>query len=400
MPTANEVYFDAALRRAVQVRRFQTGEVKRMLALLEEADRELVAKIRRRVGKVGTFRTKRFKALLKSVREDRDLLMRRFRAELNSDLPKFARVEADAELKIIETAIPVEVSFASVDLNQLRSAISAKPFEGRLLREWHQSLQMADRRRLEQAIRLGVVQGESVPTMVQRLAGTRANRFRDGVLSITRRNAEAVVRTAVNHTSNQARQLVHEANSDIITGEMWVATLDGRTTLICSGRDGKVAPVGANPLPPDADPLLPPDARPPAHVGCRSVMVAIFGDQFVAPERPYVRDTRTGQRRQLDFRREARRTGRSVKDVRQEWVDRNIGRVPAKTSYQQWLSRQPAAFQDQVLGRTKGALFRRGGVRIDQFTDRAGNELTLSQLARSEPTAFMEAGLDPSEFLS
>jgi hypothetical protein len=129
-------------------------------------------------------------------------------------------------------------------------------------------------------------------------------------------------------------------------------------------------------------------------------MVAIFGDQFVAPERPYVRDTRTGQRRQLDFRREARRTGRSVKDVRQEWVDRNIGRVPAKTSYQQWLSRQPAAFQDQVLGRTKGALFRRGGVRIDQFTDRAGNELTLSQLARSEPTAFMEAGLDPSEFLS
>jgi SPP1 gp7 family putative phage head morphogenesis protein len=400
MPTANETYFDAAIRRAVQVRRFQAGEVKRMISLLEEADRELVRKLRRRLPGVGSFRTNRFQELLKSVREDRDLLMRKFRGKLNADLPGLARTEADAEIAMMDAAIPVEVGFASVDMHQLRAAISSKPFNGKLLREWHQSLKMADRRNLEQAIRLGVVQGESVPTMVQRVAGTRAANFRDGVLSITRRNAEAVVRTAVNHTSNQARQLVHEANSDIVTAERWVSTLDGRTSPICRSRDGKVAPVGNNPLPPDAIPLHPSSARPPAHVGCRSVMVAIFGTEFVAPERPFVRDTRTGRRRQLDFRKEARRTGRSVQAVRKEWTDANIGRVPAKTTYQQWLNRQPAGFQDEVLGKTKGALFRRGDLKIDQFVDRAGNELSLSQLAKSQPTAFMDAGFDPADFTS
>jgi SPP1 gp7 family putative phage head morphogenesis protein len=398
MPTANETYFDAAIRRAVQVRRFQQGEVKRMISLLEEADRELVAKLRTRAGNVGSFRTKRFKALLQSIREDRDILMRRFRTELNADLHGLAKSEAQAEITMLDTALPVEVSFSSVPIQQLRAAVTSQPFQGRLLKDWHQSLKMADRRRIEQAIRLGFTQGESIPTMVRRVAGTRANQFRDGILSITRRNAEAVVRTAVNHTSNAARQMVFEANSDIVTAEMWVATLDGRTTLICSGRDGKVAVVGDNPLPPGVEPLVPAGARPPAHVGCRSVMVAIFGSEFVAPERPFVRDTRTGQRRQLDFRKEARASGRSVKSVRQDWIDQNIGRVPGKTTYNQWLRRQPAAFQDQVLGQTKGALYRRGGLKIDQFTDRAGNELSLSQLAKSEPTAFMNANLDPADF--
>jgi len=62
------------------------------------------------------------------------------------------------------------------------------------------------------------------------------------------------------------------------------------------------------------------------------------------------------------------------------------------------LKRQPASFQDEVLGKTKAKLFREGGLNVDQFVDRAGNELTLSQLAERKPDAFRKAGLDPEKF--
>ena len=76
-----------------------------------------------------------------------------------------------------------------------------------------------------------------------------------------------------------------------------------------------------------------------------------------------------------------------------------IGRVPAKVDYETWLRRQSAAFQDDVLGKTKGRLFRRGDLPLDRFVDRLDAEKTLAELAKSDASAFELAGLDPSEFL-
>ena len=75
------------------------------------------------------------------------------------------------------------------------------------------------------------------------------------------------------------------------------------------------------------------------------------------------------------------------------------GRVPAKVTYQQWLTRQSNQFQDDVLGKTKGILFRKGGLRLDKFVNRRGDELTLSQLATTQAKAFRSAGLNPENFL-
>ena len=51
-----------------------------------------------------------------------------------------------------------------------------------------------------------------------------------------------------------------------------------------------------------------------------------------------------------------------------------------------------------MLGRAKGRLFRSGQLQVDQFSDRVGNELTLGQLAETQPEAFTRAGLDPDDF--
>jgi len=69
------------------------------------------------------------------------------------------------------------------------------------------------------------------------------------------------------------------------------------------------------------------------------------------------------------------------------------GQVPESVTYQDWLKGKPAAFQDDVLGPTKGKLFRDGGLALDRFVDRKGHELTLQELRQKEAAAFKKAGL-------
>lgn len=127
-------------------------------------------------------------------------------------------------------------------------------------------------------------------------------------------------------------------------------------------------------------------------------MVAYIDGVGLVGNRPYVRDTRTRAQREVDFRKLAKQKGMATQDVRKAWATANIGRVPAATTYQEFLARQPAAFQDAVLGKTRAALFRKGGLKLDQFVDRTGTELSLAQLADYNPAAFIKAGFDPADF--
>ena len=59
--------------------------------------------------------------------------------------------------------------------------------------------------------------------------------------------------------------------------------------------------------------------------------------------------------------------------------------VSADLSYYQWLKQQPAAYQDEALGKTKGAIFRNAGLTPEQFraitVDDLGRPLTLEEMA-------------------
>ena len=94
------------------------------------------------------------------------------------------------------------------------------------------------------------MQGEGSSTIARRVVGTRSLRGRDGVTQITRRQTEAITRTATIHFSNSARQEFLLENSDVFQKEVYVATLDGRTTLICMSLDGKRFNVGEGSMPP------------------------------------------------------------------------------------------------------------------------------------------------------
>lgn len=164
--------------------------------------------------------------------------------------------------------------------------------------------------------------------------------------------AGSLVRTMVNAVSVQARQDVFAQNADILEGYQWLSTLDSRTTLICASRDGKVYPIGSK-------------IKPPAHWGCRSDMIAKIKPEYDAiPE-----------------------------GVRPSVGAEGAEQVSSATTYGQWLKRQPAAFQDEVLGPQRAALFRRGGLSIDAFTTRQGRVYTLDELRRKQPLAFAKANI-------
>jgi hypothetical protein len=70
------------------------------------------------------------------------------------------------------------------------------------------------------------------------------------------------------------------------------------------------------------------------------------------------------------------------------------GQVAADLTYGQWLKQQSRSVQDDVLGPTRAALFRKGGLTMDRFVDPTGRSYTLAELRRRESAAFKRAGLD------
>ena len=57
------------------------------------------------------------------------------------------------------------------------------------------------------------------------------------------------------------------------------------------------------------------------------------------------------------------------------------------------MSRQPMWFIEETLGKKRAALFKRGGVGLDKFTDLTGRPLSLDELRKTDAKAFELAGL-------
>lgn len=356
MPTtANERIRDLSIRHAVFVQRLSSSVVRKLIRILDEADAEIVAKLLKRGATLeGSFTSKRLEALLESIRvinHDAHVIAGR---ELRTELREIARYEADFQRRLIQSALPIQWDIVTPTRELLEAAVTSQPFQGRLLKEWVSELDGAKYRRLRDTVRLGVVQGETVGQIVRRVRGTRALNYADGVMQIGRRGAEAMVRTAVSHTTSAAREKLYEANSDIIASEQWVATLDTRTCKQCMGLDGQKFELGKGP-------------KSPAHIGCRCLRIPV-----------------TKSWRELGF---------DIDELEPATRASMNGQVPAHLTYNDWLKTQSREVQDEALGPTRADLFRTGKVNVDSFTNRAGDDLTLDQLRKREDAAFKAAGI-------
>lgn len=376
--TANQKLYDAAVRHHVSLLRFAEGQAEEAQLRLSESETELLDKIMGAMARGAS--TARWEELLKSIKETRAEVIASLGRALKTDLADLAETDAEWEAGAIESSSPIALTIATVPPEQLKALVET-PINGLALDRWLDNLAEREALALQRAVSLAILQGESIDSLVRRIRGTRANNYNDGILTTTTRNAEALARTAVSHVSNAARELMWEANSEIVRALRWTSTLDGRTSSVCQGRDGKLAPVGDSLLEPSELPLIPPGARPPAHFNCRSVMVAVLDGVAIAGNRPFVADARVRAERERQFRQEAKKQNKDIREIRQNWADTRVGQVPSETDYTAWLKRQSKDFQDDVLGPARAKLFR-SGTPLERFVDTSGRKLTLKELRK------------------
>jgi SPP1 gp7 family putative phage head morphogenesis protein len=374
--SANQALFNASVRHQIHVLRFSEQQAKAAIEALKKAEGEILERITGAMAK--GLETNRLEALLTSIRQRRAQVFAQASAEMEAQLKTFAEMEADWEIGALKGASPVELNTARVPLEQLHATVTA-PISGIPLKGWMDNIAASEATAIQAAVTQAVLQGQTIDDLVRKIRGTKAKDYADGILSTSTRNAQALARTAVNHVSNASRNQVWQANQDIVRALRWTSTLDGRTSPICRARDGHLSPIGDKSLYPGDPVLSPAGAQPPAHFNCRSLMVAVLDGVEIAGDRPFIKDKRVRKDREAAFRKEAKERGVPIQQVRKEWADKNVGQVPAATTYQEWLKTQPHEFQNEILGEARAEMFRKG-LPLGRFVDKSGRSLTLAEL--------------------
>jgi len=397
--TANEALYDAMVRHQTYLMRFSGYVRNRVNAILDRSEQAIADTIRGRLADSNGLTTpqevRRMEALLRAIDGLRDKAWDGASEELAKHLEELAYQEPIVLQGMFATVAPAVVNTVLPTTRLLKAIALSRPFEGRILKDWAATMQAEDLRRMHAAIQTGMVAGESSAAIARRVVGTNALAGTDGVTQMTRRQVEAITRTAVNHIANSARDAFMQENADLVLSEVYVATLDARTTPICKALDGKTFPQGQGP-------------RPPQHFNCRSLRVAVL-DGEVLSGRPFKASTTKQLLREYTDANGLERVTtrdalpRGTKGAFDAFARKRVreltGRVPASTSYNEWLKRQTREFQEDTLGVTKAKLFREGGLSLDKFVTANGHELTLADLAKRHADAFRAAGLDPDTFI-
>ena len=344
---------ESNIRSQVFLERLKSGEVRKFAPFLREIDRSLRDRLLQH--ELSDFQRTRLESLLREVDALLLTIITRYADQLQGDLFKVADYQAGLEARSIQNAVdyvPNVPAPAQVQAAILTSPLSVRGTGGgKLLEPFISDWGRAERQAITGAIRQGYFEGQTSQQIIQRIRGTRVLNYADGLLNVTERHAGAVVRTAVQHVANVARQTTWDENADLVKGYEWVSTLDSHTTIICQSLDGRVFKLGAGPI-------------PPAHINCRSTTTAVLDDKYKVLLQGAERASKNGP-------------------------------VPATETYYTWLKTQPVSFQDEVLGKTRAQLFRNGGLSAERFAalqlDRNFHPLTLDEMQRLEPLAFERA---------
>ena len=357
MATVNERLHDESIAHAVWISRYATGVANRMVNLLNDTDADLSARLLEALDRLPpeSFTVTRLESLLGGVRVLNQQAVSAMQTGLESELLKLAKNEAGYQLSLFDSLLPSQVllryPLQGITADMVYAAAMAQPFQGRLLSEWAENLESDRLGRIVNTVRRGYMAGDTVEVIVRSVRGHSSKNYRNGALQMSRANAASIVKTAVNHLSATARNSFTSANSDIAKGKQWLSTLDSKTSHDCIIRDRLRFTLDNKPVGHKIPYLQGPGK---IHFCCRSTEMLIL--------------------------KSWQELGIDIGDMDGETRASMDGQVPAQTTYLQWLERQSAHRQDQVLGPERGRMFRRGEITLgDLFTDK-GEWITLERL--------------------
>jgi hypothetical protein len=353
MGSANEQLLDKLIGHEVDLNQLSNSQVAIIVKILNGNDAKLRAALIEVIDGLGTnLSAAAVDAALAPVIELNSNTFAAINAEMASATSGLIKYEIAFQKGAMQAVIPALVQdiypIKAPNFSQVQALVNSRPFQGKLLKEWMAGIESDRAVSIRDAIRSGVVDGRTTADIVRTIMGTRAEQYADGILQKPRREVEAVVRSAISHTAETASEKSFEANSDIISHVEWLSTLDTRTTDKCIIRDRKpYTLVTYKPIGHEIPWLAGPGK---IHWCCRSTKLPILKDA-----------------RSLGIKDAAARASMD-------------GQVPKEMNYAEWLTKQSAARQDEVLGPTRGKMMREGDLKVGVFFNDKGQFLTLDQL--------------------
>lgn len=235
MPSVNEELADRFRIQAVSFERFAADVRRRVLALLLDMEADLIAQIRRIDPTEPLRQTYRAARLAKLLEQTRASIVEGYKAvnkEMNADLVEVADISASATVLAVNEVVGAEIMTVALAPEMFRALVDDTLIVGTKSKEWWGELAGDAVFRFRAAVQQGYAQGETVEQIVQRVKGTRARNYKDGMMEVSRRHATTIVHTSVQGVSNAARLEVFKSNRDALSGVQQISTMDSRTCLI------------------------------------------------------------------------------------------------------------------------------------------------------------------------
>ena len=318
MKSVNTILRDKQLHHVIAVEGFNRQLDRELQKILQHADKDISTLIRAgshtEVDKMITVITKRVNKAYTSVF-----------SEYKHQIIGFADNEVNFQSDVLRNNVGDSLKLRRVSKADIRAAVITKPLHvgdikaPRTFRRHVASLAKSEIVILSQGIRTGLVRGDTLDEIVDKLYKTKGftapNR-------LTRHQLRTITRTSITDIQTYVTMETFRKNRDIIKHYKYISTLDDRTSPICQRLDGLVSIVGEGP-------------RPPQHYQCRSTIIPVVKNYDEIPKK--------------------HKKGKPSPEVRAS-MD---GAIPATESYQSWLSGQGTAVQDGILGVAQADVFRR-----------------------------------------
>lgn len=380
----NDRVLNQLVHHNIDLLRFDAGTRRRIRAHLFQLQRELEQMLAN-VDFTNARRIQRVEDLLKQTDKILKTNYRGMRSTLGKDLKTLAGMEQDFAVGSMNNLFGVDIMSAALTPEKLAAIASNTNILGGPAKDWWARQAANTRHRFANEIRQGYLLGESTQDLVRRVRGTATGKrsiieladgtrksvhvFEGGILQVSTREAEALVRTAVQSVANDVRLQTYAANSDVIGSVQALVTLDSRTSDICIAH-------GSRPdewTLPDYEPVGGSThftGPPPWHFNCRSSLIPITKSWKEL----------AGQ----DATRKQQRIARVLDNNAPKRVRASMdGGAPRGIGFDKWLKRQPASVQRELLGPTKLKLWKQGNLTLSQTLDQTGRPLTVKQFARN-----------------
>ncbi len=377
--------FSQLVSHDVDLLRFDAATRRRIRAVLIQLQDELVIALGG-VDFSNVARESRLQALLDQVDKILATNYRGMRTILARDMRDLAALEQTFAVDGMNKLFKVDIMSAALTPEKLRALARNADILGAPAREWWSRQGGRMQRAFQDNMRQGFLLGESTGDLVRRVRGTSTGKrqiielangstksvhvFEGGIMQVSTREAEALVRTAVQSVANQVRLETYRANKDVIKTLQAQVTLDSATSSICQSH-------GSIPDEWDIETLEPIGGSntwtgpPPWHFNCRSSLLPITKSWEELQQQG-----RTGTRKQ---RRIARTLDNNAPKRLRASMD---GQVPRGISFDKWLKRQPKSIQLDLLGPTKRRLWLKGKLSLSQMLDQTGRPLSLAQILK------------------